>query len=57
MTIYDLILRLQQEVMKGNGDKLFCVEAGCLCPAKMTIEQCQADGERMMIKFRNGDGE
>ena len=57
MTIYDLILRLQQEVMKGNGDKLFCVGAGCLCPVKMTIEQCQADGERMMIRFRYGEGE
>lgn len=53
MTIYDLILRLQEEVGKGNGDKLFCVEGSCFCPAVIAIEPCKTTDDKLMIKFRN----
>lgn len=53
MTIYDLILRLQQEVMAGNGHRKFCVEGSGFCPVTMFVEPCKHEKDKLMIKFRN----
>lgn len=52
MTIYQFLIRLQQEAMAGNGHKEFCIHGACLNPMSVVIYECPIEN-KLVIKFSN----